>query len=344
MKVPLLKFIYIAIATSLVFFLLISPTLAFSKDMMISPFFTRNLSPVVQIFGLPPAEGGFIVPQGQTNLRLALEIANNFTSNESSSESIILDGETSRLAFSLRYGLGQRWEAGVDLPVVSHNGGIFDGFIENWHDFFGLPQGGREGTPRGRLDYRYNQNGGGAELNFSDSGTGFGDVVFLLAYQLSGYESESQRSLAVRGGVKLPSGNADNLRGSGGTDLHLRLAATDAESLKIYDITLFASAGLMWLSRGDVLSDKQRQWVGFGSVGLGWSPLPWLAFKIQADGHTAFFNNSQFEQLDSASAQLGVGGTVQLSDKDTLDLCVSEDIVVDTAPDVNFHVALTHKF
>ena len=37
----------------------------------IRPFFTRNLHPIVQIFGLPPAEGGFLMAPGTADLRLA---------------------------------------------------------------------------------------------------------------------------------------------------------------------------------------------------------------------------------------------------------------------------------
>ena len=102
--------------------------------------------------------------------------------------------------------------------------------------------------------------------------------------------------------------------------------------------------GLLWLEKGEVLRSKQRQKVGFGSVGLGWTAINWLTFKLQIDGHTRFFNDSQLKQIDSTSAQLAIGGAIKLSEQLVLDLCVVEDIIVDTAPDVTFHAALSYLY
>lgn len=203
----------------LLLFLTSTPTLA--ERQVSSPFFTRNLSPVIQIFGLPPSEGGQVTPHGRTKLRLVMETANNFTSDESSKESVLFDGETSRLTLSFRHGFAQYWEAGIDIPVVSHQRGMFDGLIENWHDTFALPQGGRDDAPRNRLHYFYKQEGEKEGLNFSDSGTGIGDTSLYLAYQLNRKTTAVRRYIALRGGIKLPSGSSDNLRGSGGTDFQV---------------------------------------------------------------------------------------------------------------------------
>lgn len=336
------KFRYYALSALLLLLALPSPVLA--EDFVASPFFTRNLSPIIQIFGLPPAEGGQITPPGRTRLRLVMDIANNFTADKSADESLLFDGETSRITFSLRRGLSDYWEAGIDIPVVSHQGGMFDGLIENWHNTFGLPQGGRNDAPRNRLHYSYQQEGEKKEgLNFSNSGTGIGDTSVYLAYQLT-RDTPSRRYIALRGGVKFPSGDTDNLRGSGGTDFHVRLAASDGETLRGQNISLFASMGMLWLGKGEILSDKQHQQVGFGSIGLGWTPLKRYTFKIQIDGHTTFFSDSHLQQIDSPSAQLAMGGTINLSDSLALDLCVVEDVVVDTAPDVVFHVALSYLY
>ncbi len=331
----------IILSALLFVFLLQIPAIA--DDLLPSPFYTRNLSPVVQIFGLPPAEGGQTTPRGRSRLQLVMDVSNNFTEEESATESLLFDGETSRMTLSLRYGFSNGWEAGLDIPVVSHQGGMLDGFIENWHNTFGLPQGGRDKAPRNRLHYFYKDAEGKEELDFSNSSTGFGDTSLYLAYQLY-HDTSSHRYLALRGGIKLPTGDADNLRGSGGTDLHIRLAGTDGETLQHYNMTLFASMGLLWMEKGEILSRQQRQKVGFGSIGLGWTPLNRLTFKIQIDGHTAFFEDSDLKQLDSASAQLATGGTIKLADDLSLDLCVVEDIIVDTAPDVTFHAALNYLY
>ena len=273
-----------------------------------------------------------------------MDVANNFTEDESAEESVRFDGETTRVTLSLRHGFSEYWEAGIDIPVVSHQGGMLDGLIENWHNTFGLPQGGRDDAPRNRLNYFYRQDGEENQtLDFSNSGTGLGDTTLYLAYQLT-HDTSSRRYMALRGGIKLPSGDSDNLRGSGGTDIHLRLAISDGESLKNYNVSLFGSVGLLWLEKGEVLRSKQRQKVGFGGVGLGWTPINWLTFKLQVDGHSRFFKDSHLKQIDSSSAQLASGGAIKLSEKVGIDLCVVEDIIVDTAPDVTFHAALSYLY
>ena len=100
----------------------------------------------------------------------------------------------------------------------------------------------------------------------------------------------------------------------------------------------------MYMSPGDVLPDLQRSLVEFGTLGAGWSPLDWLAFKLQFDGHTPFYRDSRLRELDDGSVQLTIGGTLGFTRNTSLDLGVSEDIVVKTAPDVVFHLALRTVF
>jgi hypothetical protein len=107
---------------------------------------------------------------------------------------------------------------------------------------------------------------------------------------------------------------------------------------------LYGAAGGMALTDGDVLKDQQRNLAAFGSLGLGWSPLQWLALKVQADAHTSFYTGSNLKQVNSGSVQLVSGGTIGFSENTFLDLGVSEDVLVDTAPDVVFHLALRSRF
>ena len=61
--------------------------------------------------------------------------------------------------------------------------------------------------------------------------------------------------------------------------------------------------------------------------------------KLQLDAHSAFYD-SGLTELGSDAAQLIIGGALRLSDTWVLDLAVSEDIAVDTAPDVVFHIGI----
>jgi len=310
---------------------------------LIKPLYTTNMSPVIQIYGLPAVEAGDITLPGELSLRVVAEVASHYTKEDKGTESVLFDGETSRAIVSMRYGLNERWEAGVDVPMISHDGGTLDSFIEGWHDFFGLPQGGRDRARRNQLLYSYQRNDSAA-LDFSGSNGGIGDLSLFASYQLVAAEATARRSVALRSGIKLPTGNSSRLRSSGAMDAHLRLTASDAETLGKWNTVLFASAGILWLGKGDILEDQQRPCVGFGSIGIGWMPLSWIDFKLQLDGHTSFYDNSNITQINSSSLQLGIGGSLYLSERVSLDLAVIEDVVVGSAPDVVFHSALNWWF
>ena len=122
------------------------------------------------------------------------------------------------------------------------------------------------------------------------------------------------------------------------------MTASDDWKLEVGHFTLFGVAGMMAMTDGKVLQGQQRNLVGFGCLGFGWSPLRWIAFKIQTNAHTSFYEDSELREVNADSAQLTVGGTLAFSDQTTLDIGVSEDLIVQTAPDVVFHFALRHRF
>jgi hypothetical protein len=304
------------------------------------PFYSRNQNPFVQIYGLPVVEPGFITPHGQLRITAFADVSNNFSGTNTPTESIWLDGETSRFTALLRYGLSEDLEAGIDIPLMRHNGGFTDGLISNFHNLFNFLPVGRDLAARNQLNYSCSVNGTN-RVNIRQSNIRLGDILLSGAYQL--WRAQDSQSLALRIGLKLPTGSSGKLNGSGGTDLSFRLAYSGPEMFASQNISAFASLGILALGNGKVMQDVQRHVVGFGSLGLGWKVWERISLKIQIDGHTPFYNSS-LDELGMVSAQLIMGGSIDLFEKTSLDLAVSEDIIVDTAPDVVFHLALRTVF
>ncbi len=321
--------------------LLLIPALLGAAE--VTPFYTQNQSPLVQIFGLPSIGNPHVVPPQKTDIRAILDLANNFVEDQNPRESILLDGESARFTLDARYGISHRWEVGIAVPYIFQSGGFLDNFIIDYHDTFGFPQGGRDQAPRNRLLYRYLRQGREL-LKIDQASNGIGDLQLLGGYQLYESPMKPSRAVALRMALKIPSGDADQLHGSGSTDASLWLVAGDDYPMGIGHFTIFGAAGLLGMTEGSVLPDQQRNWVWFGSLGAGWSPLRWLAFKVQANGHTSFYQGSALRELNSSSIQLTVGGTLALSQRISLDLGVTEDLIVQTSPDVVFHLALTGRF
>lgn len=118
---------------------------------------------------------------------------------------LLEDYELHRVGVSYRQGLGEGrfWE--VEVPFMSRNGGILDGFIGWWHQFaFGYSTG-RDFNPTGQTFIRDPKNGPFGEA------TGIGDVSLKAGFQLSDRQS-------VRIGAKIPAGDDRKLFGSGAPD------------------------------------------------------------------------------------------------------------------------------
>ena len=298
------------------------------------PFRSANRNPLVQVHGLPVAQSAQLTADGRFNAALNLEASNNFVVDEKGDESIFLDGETYRADLNWRYGI-KRFEIGLTVPVISHQGGGSDSFIEEWHDLFGFPEGDRVDYPKDQLRYVY-QQGDELLLDMSSNGEGIGDVSLSLAYQLAQTE---QQSWALRAGAKFATGEVERLRGSDANDAYLSLHFSQASLGSKENLALHLSGGVLWLGDGEVLSDAQEDEVLFGSSTLAWSYSNSISFKLQIDAHSAFYD-SELKQIGDPSAQLIAGASIMAAEKLFVDISISEDIVVDTAPDVVFQLGL----
>ncbi len=303
----------------------------------IAPFRTFNQSPLIQIYGLPAPEDSTILAPRASRVEVSLDISSNFTDGTGPNEMLILDGETYRTTFRYRRGIGAGWEAGVDVPYVTHDGGFLDDFIVNWHSTFGLPQGGRDHAPKDRLDYRYVRNGT-ALIDVHEHRSGVGDVRLIAGYQWRRPEENAGTPLALHMSLKLPTGEANDLLGSGGTDLAAWVSTQVPVRSALYDWGWFGGGGLLMVSDGDVLPAQQRNLVAFGTLGIGWRPAAWILLQLQLDGTTSFYDDTHLRQLDATTVQLVMGGALRLGAKMRLDIGVSEDVAVETAPDVSFHL------
>ncbi|OGR07580.1 MAG: hypothetical protein A2511_09225 [Deltaproteobacteria bacterium RIFOXYD12_FULL_50_9] len=236
-----------------------------------------------------------------------------------------------------RYGLNNSFEIGLDIPYVSHTTATFDGFIDNWHHFFNLPEGQRPNRANKLLEYRYRVNGLDRFL-LNNSTSGLGDIMFSAGYQLP-TGSSPDRAAALRTYLKLPTGDAEKLSGSGAADLGISIFGQESSNA----LNIFGGGGLLLTGKGRVLADRRQPLVGFASLGAGWAIWEWLDLKIQFDGHTPFYE-SDLDELGKGSIQLNMGGALHFYKNWTLTINVAEDIMVNTAPDVVFYLELQTTF
>lgn len=301
------------------------------------PFLIQNENPVSRLYGLPA--GGDAVPAAPgLQACVAVDLANSSYAKARGADELVLDGETWVARLDLRRAWSHGWRVAVQVPIVSHQGGGSDDFIEWYHERMGLPQGNRRQRPSGRLEYRYRRNSA-SQFELTDPATGLGDIRVSAGAPLW-RNGEATRAVDVVAGVELPTGDADRLLGSGSTDFSLGLAACDLASLARWNLELQGAAGILALTDGDVLDDLQRNFAGYGNLSLGWRLAGWLVPRLQVDGHSPLFADAGFAPLDDWAVELVSGATVRLPRGFALDLAVAEDIAVNTTPDVVFHICV----
>lgn len=322
--------------------LLLSPAPAAALE--IEPFRTANRNPLVHGYGLPSERTPQLLPSGTWTAVVAQDVASIHSSSSAGTEQLLLDGEQYRWALTGKYALSDRIELGLELPLIHQSGGFLDGMIIDWHNLWGLPQGGRDSAPKNRLTYRYSKDGS-QRLNVTDTSTGIGDLSLLAGYRLFDQRTDGDHDVVtVRAQLKLPTGSSNSLHGTGSTDLALFLTGATNRNTEWGTLGVYGSAGGMVSSDGDLLSEQRENLIGFGSAGIGWSPAAWIAFKAQLDVNTACYRNSSLDELSKTALMLTLGGTLQLSDNYLLDIGLSEDLTVAAAPDVTFHLGLSARF
>jgi hypothetical protein len=272
---------------------------------------------------LPPVSGA---PASAWSLAAGLQWSNTVNIEATPAEQLTVDEETVELDLQLAHAVGA-WRLRATLPVISRNGGILDGPIDDWHRLLGLPQGDRPLVASNAFRIHY-ANAAGAHAD-GRHGTALGDFALEAGRQL--LEADGGR-LALFAGVELPTGGAAILASDRALDAALWLEAGHDFGAR------FSLDGRAGISRtGGSLPLPAERRVEFGTLALAWHESARLDLTLQFDGHTRIVAGSALKFLSHA-VLLTVGGRWQLASGSRLEFGFSEDIEVDHSPDVSFHL------
>ena len=295
--------------------------------------------PLTGIFGIPDSsEGGNLLSSGTSAWDLSVTLANHSIDDLRSTESLYLDGESTRFEFRYRIGIGDKLELGVELPYVQHQAGQLDSLIESWHKWFGLPKGHRPDREQDILDFRY-ADGTGVAIDVNSSSQGIGDARLFAGWQLL---ATDRYQVALRFGAKFATGDSSVLHGSGGMDLSLGLAG-DANSLfGMQNLNGFYRLHAIRIGEPDLLANRYEEWVSYLSAGIGLQVSDRIELRVQGASRSAMYE-SDTRSLGTGATTVTVGGNILIFDNYELSLGVSEDVDAGTAPDVAFQIALRYR-
>ncbi|MEO1596208.1 MAG: DUF3187 family protein [Pseudomonadota bacterium] len=293
---------------------------------------TRNLSPVAGLFALEPP-----VPKQQDGMILSLSTVSHAIGESEGNNVVLFDGETNVLDAVGTFRLGDDWRVAITVPYIWHASGSLDPLIDDWHAFFGFPDGIRDDVPRDDLRFEY-LRGGTPVVDLTRNTRGLGDVRLAASWSPAPL---ARHGLSLALGVKLPTGDAEDLTGSGSTDvsaaLHWRRQAPTSRWL------VEGSAGVAALGDADLALGDQRSTAWLGHVAVGYTVTPNVVLGTRLQLHSGPVADGP-DPLSATSVLLTTGGSIAFNDDWRLDITFDEDINVETAPDIVFRFALSRRF
>jgi hypothetical protein len=287
-----------------------------------------NSATLARPFALPTLGDATPLPRGRSETRWTFDVTNEYAvEGTCPMECIVVDGETARVRFAWRHGLAAGWEAGLELSWLDRGGGFLDGWIQEWHEAFGLPNGGRELGPQDQYRIRY-ERAGTVLLEETRGGSGFGDAAATLGWRFS-------RRSTARAMLKLPTGDDGALEG-GNAGAALWLERTLALPPHWHG---YAALGVSINDRGAVLPEMQNREVVFGGVGLlaPFTPNVGLTAQLQFNGR--LYDGSTLAPLARPGMPLSLGLRVRTGARGAFELGFQEDPSVNGSPDFSAYLS-----
>ena len=319
-----------ALSTALVAFL---PVMAVQAN---EPLYVKNLSPIIGLIGLPSQRDAFTTARGRFAAAAHTSIASHYVNDAENDEFLNIDGETVRVALDLRYGIVENLDVQLEVPWLDHSGGELDRLIDDWHDFWGMSDGGRSDVPRDLLDYRYATPDG--TFGLDEDASGLGDINLSLNYA---FYRDEEAAFALALGYKFGTGDEEDFTGSGEDDVWvaLRFSGRQLSDLPLY---WHGHAGYLRAGESDLMEDFQEKNFWFAGLSLEWMFAQNWSALAQFDSNAAPLKSDITAVGDEAYIATA-GLRWRFAEDWSGDFSVVEDIGVETAPDVTFQFSLRYS-
>jgi len=291
---------------------------------------TRDLNPVLQPIYIPA-----YTPFGSSNgwrIDHSIYVTNTSQVESSGDEHLTLDVENYRYELGLRY-RKDNWLGQVDAPFIANRGGELDSAIDSFHDFFGMPDGDRGDLPKDDINMEYIRDGK-VEYSQDKSSSGLADISLALGYQLT----EGTRYFV---GIELPTGSESDYSGNEAIDFATWLTH---ETLINAELSIYGLLGVSFPGDDGNLQGLLVDEIWVAQLGTQYFFNDGIAGTVQLDWHSEVIDDSDLTAFgDSLQIQVGLG-FLKLFDNHRLDLFFSEDIKVESAPDITFGLRLAREF
>jgi hypothetical protein len=250
-----------------------------------------------------------------------------------------IDAEVVRFSTTVGYGVSDRWDLRVSVPVSYRGGGILDRFIEGFEETVGVPNRDRKLVPRNRyLVEIHGRDGQVMRRTGSDAGWGLEDSVLAARYQVApGDTTHPAVLLAI--GVKLPTGREAALYSSGGADMGACVSVAQRLSRSFH---LYGSLAVMRYAATEMAGVQLTHAQASLFAALEYRHSERTSWLLQALVTTP--GAEHFGGFSRRTYEVSTGFKHLLRPDLLLEASLLENLFIfDNSPDVGFHVGLVWR-
>lgn len=303
------------------------------------PLPARNFQPIQLLVLGMPGDRAAVLSKGTLDLRLELaETASVFNEHRAQADAVV-KFETLRSGVFFRYGLTDRVELGAEIPAFYRYRGFLEGAItatERATTGLNPPREALRGT-----GYAYSVTKNNQVLFQGSLGAvGLGDLSLFTKYEMLS-QTGSLPTLALRVAVKLPTGDQEQLFGSGHPDVGMGLAAEKT----------FAGRWVAYVNVNEVFPTGRISGLTLRPVFSSMAALEYLwsqdlSFTLQYAYYQSPFHGTGLNVLDQGVAEVAAGFNYRLRPNVLWQVYGVEnlDSVSSSGADFTLSTVITYRF
>lgn len=323
-----------------------SEAIEFSKKS--GPIAIRNQMPLYLFYLQMAPDKAEVIEQNKASINADYTVSNVTVSGFTPATSLYdiqIDMEVSRITLDFRYGLYDNLEVGLEVPYISLSKGYLDNFVEGFEDAIGAK------TPRSRErqgSYNFNYSliyNSQSLINKKHSIGGLGDIALNAKYQLL---KEGQGgflpNLSLRGALKFPTAEKDDLLGSGEFDYGLGLLIDKVFFERLY---IYGGCNVVRIQKPSFFSMLDiDQEIFSGVLAAEYFFTKKVSLVAQVTGNSTPYPSSGTNAMDNSAYEFGFGFNYRCKEKEdvVLSFAVIENIESASSPDASFNLGLKAGF
>jgi thiol-disulfide isomerase/thioredoxin len=284
--------------------------------------------------------------RGERQVRVGATWANFWANDDSDFDPAVgaygdylLDYESVDADLSFAYGVSDTVQLEIGYEQRWRFGGIMDGFVQGFHDVFGLDQSGRDLVPRSQFRIVLDPYGDGpaVDLGTGSAGTFARNLLFTFQHNVTcGSATWPAFSYAVT--ARHAVGEVGETEG-GAWDAALSAAV----SRRFGDFYAYLTVGYAWYASdtfyGVPLENNQLTILVAGEWRFG--PRMSLTLQLMTTEGVA----TDFDPFSKTSNEVVIGWKWEFRQAGVLEIGLLENIVTfDNSPDFGFHAGFTQRF